>query len=182
MAKRKGKKSGSTIPTNPDAVIMRVLRESYQENMESLKYFTEKIRHMNEISRAIRELLKELREFRRNLITSARELRLDLCSSGDDVLVELIEKHTHPHEVDDFGYELCIPDRIPPAEVQDLDALDTVIDRWENELATIGNDAQLANVDLQNMVQKNQQVMQMLSILSKSLHDTAMAVIRNIGT
>jgi len=46
---------------------------------------------------------------------------------------------------------------------------------------SVGDDAQLANVDLQNMLQKQQQTMQMMSNISKMLHDTAMAVIRKIG-
>ncbi len=55
------------------------------------------------------------------------------------------------------------------------------IARYEEELNTIGDDAQLANVDLQNMLQKQQQTLQMLSTISKLLSDTAMAVIRKIG-
>ena len=43
------------------------------------------------------------------------------------------------------------------------------------------DDAQLANVDLQNVLQKQQQTLQMMSNISKMLHDTAMAVIRKIG-
>jgi hypothetical protein len=48
----------------------------------------------------------------------------------------------------------------------------------EKQLATVGNDAQLANIDLQNSLQKNQQALQMLSNVSKMLHDTTMAVLR----
>jgi len=59
--------------------------------------------------------------------------------------------------------------------------LDAEIRKWEEELQTIGDDAQLANVDLQNMLQKQQQTMQMMSQISKMLHDTAMAVIRKMG-
>jgi hypothetical protein len=51
----------------------------------------------------------------------------------------------------------------------------------EDRLNTIGDDAQLANIDLQNMLQKQQQTIQMLSNISKVLHDTALAVIRKIG-
>ena len=43
------------------------------------------------------------------------------------------------------------------------------------------DDAQLANVDLQNVLQKQQQTLQMMSNISKMLNDTAMAVIRKIG-
>ncbi len=51
----------------------------------------------------------------------------------------------------------------------------------EDQLAVIGEDAQLANVDMQNMLQKQQQTMQMMSQISKMLHDTSMAIIRKIG-
>jgi hypothetical protein len=39
----------------------------------------------------------------------------------------------------------------------------------------------MANIDLQNALQKQQQTMQTMSNVSKMLHDTAMAVIRKIG-
>ena len=51
----------------------------------------------------------------------------------------------------------------------------------EDQLNSVGDDAQLANVDLQNVLQKQQQTMQMMSNISKLLSDTAMAVIRKIG-
>jgi len=50
----------------------------------------------------------------------------------------------------------------------------------ENELQKLGDDAQLANIDLQNSLQKSQQSVQMMSNISKQLHDTAMAIIRNL--
>jgi hypothetical protein len=55
------------------------------------------------------------------------------------------------------------------------------IARWEEKLNTVGDDAQLANVDLQNILQKQQQALQMMSNISKMIHDTAMSVIRKIG-
>jgi hypothetical protein len=48
--------------------------------------------------------------------------------------------------------------------------------------SAIGDDAQLANVDLQNLLQKQQQVLEMMSNISKMLYDTAMAVIRKLGS
>ncbi len=51
----------------------------------------------------------------------------------------------------------------------------------DKNMASVGDDAQLANVDLQNQVQKQQQTLQMLSNMSKMMHDTAMATIRKIG-
>jgi len=40
----------------------------------------------------------------------------------------------------------------------------------------------LANVHLQNALPKQQQTLRMMSNVSKMLHDTAMAVIRKIGS
>lgn len=42
-------------------------------------------------------------------------------------------------------------------------------------------DDRLANIDLQNMLQKQQQTIQMLSNVSKVLHDTSLAVQRKVG-
>jgi hypothetical protein len=65
--------------------------------------------------------------------------------------------------------------------VKSVDLLDNEIARWEERLSTLGDDAQLANVDLQNILQKQQQALQMLSNISKAQHDTAMAIIRKLG-
>jgi hypothetical protein len=59
--------------------------------------------------------------------------------------------------------------------------LDAYLKAMEEKLNAVGDDAQLANVDLQNQLQKQQQTLQMLSTISKQLSDTAMAVIRKIG-
>jgi len=51
----------------------------------------------------------------------------------------------------------------------------------ETRLNSLGDDAQLANVDLQNILQKQQQTLQMMSNISKMLYDTAQSVIRKMG-
>jgi hypothetical protein len=55
------------------------------------------------------------------------------------------------------------------------------IKELEEKLASAGDDGQLANIDLQNALQKQQQTLQTMSNVSKMMHDTAMAVIRKIG-
>jgi hypothetical protein len=52
---------------------------------------------------------------------------------------------------------------------------------FEEKLAGVGDDAQLANVDLQNVLQRQQQVMQMMSNIAKMMADQAATVIRKIG-
>jgi hypothetical protein len=65
-------------------------------------------------------------------------------------------------------------------KVPSSETLGTRLKSVEEKPNTIGDDAQLANIDLQNMLQKQQQISQTLSAISKLLHDTAMAVIRNL--
>jgi hypothetical protein len=69
----------------------------------------------------------------------------------------------------------------PGKELTKRSELDAYIKGLEEKLNSVGDDAQLANVDLQNMLQKQQQTLQMMSNISKMLHDTAMAIIRKIG-
>lgn len=47
--------------------------------------------------------------------------------------------------------------------------------------STLGDDAQLANLDLQNALQKQQQVLQMMMNIMKTRHDTAKNIINNIS-
>ena len=56
-----------------------------------------------------------------------------------------------------------------------------MISRLEEEQNSLGDDAQLANIDLQNALQKQQQLIQMISNISKTLSETALAVIQKIG-
>jgi hypothetical protein len=66
-------------------------------------------------------------------------------------------------------------------KLMEMDALQFEMKELEDKLNTMGDDAQLANVDLQNVLQKQQQTLQMLSNISKLTHDTCMAVIRKMG-
>ena len=49
------------------------------------------------------------------------------------------------------------------------------------QLSATADGAQLANVDLQDMLQNQQRTLQMFSQMSKMMSDTAMAVPPNIG-
>jgi len=61
------------------------------------------------------------------------------------------------------------------------ESLGDQIEELEDQLEEIGDDADLADVDLQDMLDKQRQTIQTMSDASKTLHDTAMAVIRKIG-
>jgi len=59
--------------------------------------------------------------------------------------------------------------------------LSQAIEAWEEQLGAAGESQQGANEDLQKALQKQQQTIQMMSSMSRNMHDTAMAVIRKIS-
>ena len=118
------------------------------------------------------------------MISAAHTRGVDLCSGNEKdlrVLAEMFKQFAHSYNGGEFEYELCIPNRVRVTGVNSLRSLDQEIERWEERLRSLGDDAQLANVDLQNILQKQQQTLQMMSNISKMLYDTAMAIIRKIG-
>jgi hypothetical protein len=52
----------------------------------------------------------------------------------------------------------------------------------QQKLDSVGDDAQLANCDLQQSLQNQQQTLQMLSTISQMVNDTSMAMTRKIGS
>lgn len=48
-------------------------------------------------------------------------------------------------------------------------------------LNSVGDDVQLANAEMQDELQKQEQTLQLLSTISKLLFDTALSVIRKVG-
>ena len=171
--------------SDPMVLVQLAMRESYLQAMEDLRYYADKVKQENQKKQAIRAYLIALREYRAKVLAAVHKRGIDLCSEAERIaaiLAELFGKHTLAYEVDDIGHELCIPDRVPRANVVSFALLDNEIRLWEEKLAAIGDDSQLANVDLQNMLQKQQQLLAMLSNISKMTHDEAMAIIRKMGS
>ena len=169
---------------NIDALIQEVLRESYLQATEDLRSYAEKVRYFNQQKKAVRDYLNSLREAKASILSAAQTRGINLCSVEKKdvaVLQEMIVEAARPYEVGSVEFELCIPDRVPRADLTSLAQFDNEIARWESKLNSIGDDAQLANVDLQNILQKQQQTLQMMSNISKTLFDTAMSVIRKMG-
>jgi len=135
-----------------NALVQWVLRQSYLETTEDLKSFADKVRYYNEMKQGIRDELGQARAGR---------------------AVKRIAPV--PYRPDGAAIKTEPPRVLPKAEQ------DRYIKSLEDKLGSIGDDAQLANVDLQNVLQKQQQTLQMMSNVSKMLHDTAMAIIRKIG-
>jgi hypothetical protein len=62
---------------------------------------------------------------------------------------------------------------------QETDAWDSYLRKLEQDLQSVGDDSQLSRIDMQNFMQRQQQTLTLLSNLSKQIHTTSMAVVRN---
>jgi len=145
-----------------NSLIQFVLRESYLETNRDLRFYAEKVRFFNDTKKRIRDHVHGLRE---TLATTQRDsiIRVQtiaiarLYKEGEEPVREASLREMNDREFAEYTLEWC------------------------DKLQQVGDDAQLANIDLQNTLQKQQQTLQTMSNVSKMLHDTAMAVIRKIG-
>jgi hypothetical protein len=169
---------------DPATLVQQVLRESYLQTTEDLRDYAESVKYHNQRRKESRAYLRALRDFRLAVCGTAHQRDIDVRRPDEDDmsrLAEIFKAHTRPYDAPDVACEFSIPDHVPAEGVTDLEQLEAEIKHWEEELNSIGDDAQLANVDLQNTLQKQQQTLQMMSNISKMLHDTAMSVIRKLG-
>jgi hypothetical protein len=159
-------KAGSDV----NELVQFVLRESYLETTEDLRVYAQKVRYFNQLKKQIRE---ELCRARQHLADHGEASSLDEIEPWRKV------RFTSSLVEDEHG---CVQVETNDAgEATTAKELECYIERLELRLLSVGDDAQLANVDLQNVMQKQQQALQMLSNVSKMLHDNAMTIIRKIG-
>jgi hypothetical protein len=92
-----------------------------------------------------------------------------------------VYRHDDSETITVRGHQIVTVLTAPDLDSASKEQLENYIADLEQQLSTVVHDAQSANIDLQNSLQKQQQTIQMLSNVSKILHDTAMAVIRKIG-
>ncbi len=174
--------SGGSV--DPNALVQHVLRESYLQTTEDLRFYAEKVREFNKRKKAMREYLSTLRQVKADVLWKAFDNGLDLCSYDERSraeLAKLIEERSVQYPRSRVAHELCIPNLAPPKDANSIELIEAEIRRWEERMAMLNGDSQLANVDLQSTLQKQQQALQMMSNTSKLAHDTAMRIIGNIG-
>jgi len=122
-------------PIDSFALIHWVIRQSYLEQIDELRFMADSVKYFNSQKNAIRESIRRARAYR-----------------------GLLKKLNQPTAVID-------------SEIESLRAY----------VARLEEDDQLATVDLQNILQKLQQLLQQMSNMSKQLHDIALGVIRKWG-
>ncbi len=159
------------------AMIYYCMQESIKQNNETEKYVISKLESYNTISDALTKHLKELAEASRNLAAQEKNQGDSGPARGEiktvDVLTIVVSSsHSRPGTDNTLQWVKKRMDRA---------ALQEQIRIVERRLSAARKDAQLANMDLQNVVQKQQQSLQFLTNIMKALHDIAMTTIRNMN-
>ena len=141
-----------------DALVQAAMFEVYQQEVQSLEQSLLQVHRLNGMKRQTRKELNRARQHRQEMSVRQRD--------GGTIPVYRTEK---------------IPGVKSKSSIKTSDDMDSYIKEIGNKLNSIGEDIQLVNIDLQNAMQKQQQLLQTLSNISKMMHDTAMAIIRKIG-
>jgi hypothetical protein len=148
-----------------DALTNWVLKQAYLEQSKDLKMYADKVRFFNEQREAAYASRAELERLRSTL-----------------------RGNSAPRATTIRAMTLAPAYRPGARAVSIGEPKPTTMESVVSELAGIvvlcnkaDENAAMANLDLQNALQKQQQTLQTMSNVSKIMHDTAMAVIRKIG-
>ena len=166
--------------SNVSEMLAGVLKEAVASANEDKKYFLEKLQGHNEAAAAVTDYLAALVDASVALAEKERGTReasspTVIPRSEPSALEQAAEADRFAGLVTGFA---TAKEELR-ALVAEMSASD--IRAFEEKLDAVGDDAQLANVDLQNILQKQQQTLQMMSNISKMLYDTAQSVIRKMG-
>jgi hypothetical protein len=148
-----------------------------------------------DLGRAIEAVLEEAKREAQRHVVAARDRARKIGSIRNDVGDELARSRSlaarwketppgQPVRKKVIKIERRAPEKtriLPGAAISSREDLDDYIRELEEKFGTLGDDAESANIDLQNALQKQQQLIQTLSNVSKVLSDTALATIRKIG-
>jgi len=117
-------------------------------------------------------------------IKSVRIVEGKLLLKGEDrefYLMDGVYRRDEGETITILGHQIVTVLTIPDLDSASKEQLENYIADLKQQLLTIGDEAQLANIDLQNALQKQQQTLQQVSNISKMFGDSAMAVIRKMG-
>jgi hypothetical protein len=155
-------------------LIQWVMREAYVGNTDDLRNHATRVEYYTSLKKQIRAELTRAREFR------------STHRSGEGKTAKLDTPFgLHHIDVDpDISAEgdYALRPLTPDGSTESLEEMDAYIKKLDNLLSTVGDDSQMAQLDLQNLTQKQAQALNMLSNLSKVMHDTAMSILRKIGS
>ena len=97
--------------------------------------------------------------------------------NGDDDLLKRYWNDHHPDTVIPKGDDIDQNTKIVLGAF-----LEDAIEEFDGDITSLGDDAQLQMLDLQQALQRQTQMIGMMAAIQKSMHDTVMDIIRKIGS
>ncbi len=135
------------------ALVQHVMRESYAQSNRDLRSRADKVRYLNEQKKQIRsEVAQQRQSLSANPGLGQAQPDVAGQATGSKLALQ--------------GPALQLPHKTK------------IVQQPTQE--TLGDDADLRTLELQDTLQRQQQLLQLMSNISKMLHDTAMAIIRNM--
>ncbi len=157
--------------TDINALVQKALRDSYVQGAKELSTCAAKVAFFDQLKKSIRAEL-----------TAARGHRAQSAGKDDAAPIKPWVGKNISRDLACQQTATMKPTLQRGKTISTRGELSAYILDVEEALNSIGDAAQLANVDLQDALQKQQQTLQMMSNISKMLNDTALEVIRKIGS
>jgi hypothetical protein len=157
---------------DPSDLVQWVIRQAHVDGSQDIRSYAAKLQFSTQLKTVIRDELARARQFRSDHGAALKDGAMDQAFDRQRVSRDPI--------LGEDGMPRVRP-LIPAGEIARVEDLDAHIADLQNMLASTGDDMQISQLELQNMTQRQQQVMNTLSNLSKTLHETSMAIIRKIG-
>lgn len=155
---------GNDKNLNIEIAIKKVIAASKQESQRNIAVLKEKVQFHSMLRKNIstemskvRSLLREINQTKDRYINLQRKMYILTPDTRGQVMVIQTGTITTKKEMTQY------------------------IDELESQWRLVGTDTQLANIELQNAMQQQQQMLSILPNVTKQLNDSAMSVIRKIG-
>jgi hypothetical protein len=163
-----------------------LLREAVRESADDVRFHLEKLEALNAASAALAAQAAELAEASRTLAqrgdrASSVEVTERVTADDATSLARFVRANRAaacPRSSEAVSLPSLQPVR---SEVHGQVAVAHSLSELEQRLSELGEDGQLAQLDLQNALARAQALVTMMSEMMKAMHDAIMALIQNIG-
>lgn len=146
---------------DPNALVQYVLRESYLQTTEDLRFFADKVKYYNTQKKLIREYLQKLRDYDSSMKADA-------------------SARFAPLQLNETYALFAAPTTRAALRTMDKAAIAAEIAKWEQKLAHLGEISKAAISDLNDEIEKKRDVIARMTSIAKKYYDTARAIIQNI--
>lgn len=144
-----------------NTVILKVLRDTYQDTLDDLYNLADKVRYYNEAKKMVRDHLYYLR-YRRDIQKKAGKMRIKT--------LKIKPKYVSG----------APPVKVGAAKSFSPKQMKAEISKYENELDKLKESSEDMSLKLQDQMEKGSRMIRLLSSISKSMHDISYSIIRNM--